>query len=155
GKGSRFTVLLPLDQTRKVETRKETSDVTGGAERVLLVDDEPTVVEILGSTLQRLGYDVTMADSGTEALKVFLKDVGAFDLVITDQTMPDLTGVDLVKKMLKARKDLPIILLTGYSEMVSEEKAKSMGIKEFLMKPAERKEVAETVRRVLDRKNNT
>jgi len=85
-----------------------------------------------------------------EALEIFLKEPGRFDLVITDQIMPDLTGMDLVARMLGARKDLPIILFTGYSEMVSAEKAKSAGVKEFIMKPIVKKEIAETIRRVLD-----
>jgi PAS domain S-box-containing protein len=151
-KGSRFRVLLPSNDSREIEARQETADVPGGTERVLLVDDEPPVVEMLASALQRCGYDVATANSGTEALEVFFKDMDAFDIVITDQTMPDVTGVDLAKRMLKARKDLPIILLTGFSEIISEEKAKSMGIKEFLMKPTERREVAKVIRQVLDEK---
>lgn len=151
-KGSRFRVLLPSNDSREIEARQETADVPGGTESVLLVDDEPSVVEMLASVLQRCGYDVATANSGTEALEVFFKDLDAFDIVITDQTMPDMTGVDVAKRMLKARKDLPIILLTGFSEIISEEKAKSMGIKEFLMKPTERREVAKVIRQVLDEK---
>ena len=98
---------------------------------------------------ERLGYEVTTALGGPEALEIFLKEPGRFDLVITDQIMPDLTGTELAARMLETRKDLPIILFTGYSEMVSPENAKSADVKEFVMKPIVKKELAETIRRVL------
>ena len=85
-----------------------------------------------------------------EALKVFSSDPSRFDLVITDQTMPKLTGLNLARKLLKIRSNIPIILCTGYSDSVSPEKAKEAGIKEFLMKPLGKQELAEVIRRVLD-----
>jgi DNA-binding NtrC family response regulator len=100
--------------------------------------------------LESLGYHVTAAKHPTDAWKLFLEDPSQFDLVITDQTMPDTTGVVLAQKMLRVRKEMPIILCTGYSEMVSADKAKEVGIHEFVMKPMAKKELAETIRRALD-----
>ena len=102
--------------------------------------------------LESLGYHVTVAKHPTDAWNLFLEDPSRFDLVITDQTMPDTTGVTLAQKMLRVRKEMPIILCTGYSEMVSADKAKEVGICEFVMKPVVKKELAETIRRVLDGK---
>jgi PAS domain S-box-containing protein len=150
GEGSTFTVFLPLAETQAVGERKDESDIPGGKERILLVDDEPGVIETTGLALKRLGYQVTTAKSGSEALKTFRKDPRGFDLIITDQTMPGLTGIDLAKKVLKVRKDLPVILFTGYSETVSPETANDAGVSEFVMKPIAKREVAETIRRVLD-----
>ena len=149
GKGSTFTVYLPLARTRAAEKKQEAGGVPGGKERILLVDDEPLVVETASRILGRLGYDVTAAASGSAAWDIFTKAPHGFDLVITDQTMPGITGIDLARKLRGARRDLPIILVTGYSQAVSPEKAQKAGISEFLMKPVVTREMAETIRRVL------
>lgn len=151
GKGSTFTVFLPLAEARTAERPQgEKGEAPRGSERILVVDDEPEVVETASMTLERLGYQVTTAKSGVEAWSIFQEDMAAFDLVITDQTMPDLTGIDLARKILERREGLPIILFTGYSETVTPERAKSAGISEYVLKPFAKREVAETVRRVLD-----
>ena len=155
GKGSVFSLFLPSVEERAGYRKEETGTIPGGMERILLVDDEPTVVEMTAQTLERLGYDVTTAGSGIDAWSRFTKDPYAFDLVLTDQTMPDLTGIDLAKRMLAVRKDLPIILFTGYSEAVSPEMAKKAGIILFLTKPLVKREVAETIRRALDSISST
>ena len=100
--------------------------------------------------LESFGHDVTASKYPTDAWNLFLEDPSRFDVAITDQTMPDMTGLTLVQKMLRVRKETPIILCTGYSEMVSADKATEAGICEFIMKPLVRKELAETIRRVLD-----
>ncbi len=151
GKGSTFTVFLPFAGTTAREERGTTRAAPRGSERILLVDDEPQIVATVSETLRRLGYDVTTAASGNEALKTFLDRPQYFDLIVTDQTMPDLAGIDLARRMLEARGNLPIILITGYSEAVSPEKAKSAGITEFVMKPIGKREMAEAVRRALNR----
>jgi PAS domain S-box-containing protein len=151
GEGSTFEVLLP--QAQRPDTKKEeaaASVLPTGTERILFVDDEELLVEMTRGMLEGLGYHVTVTANGMDAWNLFRENPSRFDLVITDQTMPDLTGVKLAQKMLKARKDTPIILCTGYSEMVSAEKAKEAGISAFVTKPVVRKELAETVRRVLD-----
>jgi PAS domain S-box-containing protein len=151
GQGSTFAVFLPQAQTPEAMKEEITTPaVPGGTEQILFVDDEEMLVEMGRVILESLGYYVTVAANGTEALNLFLEDPSRFDLVITDQTMPDVTGVDLAQKMLGVRKEMPVILCTGYSEMVSTEKVKKVGIREFVMKPMVKKELAETIRRVLD-----
>ncbi len=102
--------------------------------------------------LQRLGYEVVGKTDSVDALQTFSEHPDAFDLVITDQTMPKMTGAILAQKLKEIRPDIPIILCTGYSETISQEKAESMGIDGFAMKPLSRNEIGETIRRVLDTK---
>ena len=101
-------------------------------------------------TLERLGYRVTATTDPAEALKMFASEPSRFDLVITDQAMPSMSGMLLANKLLKIQPELPIILCTGYSTTVSPEKAKEAGIKEFIMKPLARHELAQAIRRALD-----
>lgn len=155
GSGSTFSVFFPHLDAPAVPKRKEKDRIHGGSERILLVDDEPSIVEMMSQTLERLGYSVTSVQSGEGALKMFLDEPSRFDLVITDQTIPDLTGLDLAKSILQARKDIPIILFTGYSEALSPDTAKAAGISEFIMKPVAKREMAETIRRALDNSDKT
>ena len=151
GQGSTFEVFLP--RVEKPEAKREETTpslLPTGTERILFVDDEEMLVDMARGMLESLGYHVTVAANGSEAWNLFLEDPSRFDLVITDQTMPDVTGVTLAQKILGVRKEMPIILCTGYSDMVSAEKAKEVGICEFVMKPTMKKELAETIRRVLD-----
>jgi PAS domain S-box-containing protein len=151
GQGSIFEVYLPRAQKPEITGEETTiSTLPTGTERILFVDDEELLVEMARHMLESLGYHVTVATNGRKAWKLFLEDPSQFDLIITDQTMPDTTGLILAQKMLRVRKEMPIILCTGYSEMVSADKAKEAGISEFVMKPVVRKELAETIRRVLD-----
>jgi PAS domain S-box-containing protein len=155
GKGSTFDVFLPKANTVAEEEPLETGYIEGGRGRILLVDDEPSVVKMASGILERLGYTVMTAENGTKAWDVFERAPSELDLVITDQTMPDITGIELARKMMETRKDIPVILFTGYSRSVSAETARAAGIDEFLMKPVERKTLAETVRRVLSGKTKT
>ena len=100
--------------------------------------------------LERLGYHVTVRKSSLEALETFQNQPLQFDIVVTDQTMPGMTGFDLARRMIQIRPDIPIILCTGYSSIISEEKVKSMGIKEFAIKPLSKKDIAALIRKVLD-----
>ena len=150
GKGSEFTIFLPHAGGDAAEETKEGDGALRGTERILLVDDEPLLVEMASTMLAGLGYKVTTAHDGYEALEMFFEDPSRFDLVITDETMPAITGISLAKKMLETRDDLPVILFTGYSETISPERAKAAGIREFVMKPVTKRELAETIRRVFD-----
>ncbi len=154
GQGSVFRVYLPAASTvPEVESETVSWDtLPTGTERILLVDDEEPIVELGQGVLRRLGYTVVAKRSGREALETFMAD-GTFDLIITDQTMPEMTGVMLAAELLKLRPDLPVILCTGYSESISRETAQEIGIREFLMKPLSKRELAEAVRRAL--KGNT
>ncbi|OPY67185.1 MAG: Blue-light-activated protein [Syntrophorhabdaceae bacterium PtaU1.Bin034] len=150
--GSTFKVYLPLHDSEENTEAARSTGTSGGKERILFVDDEAPLAEMTGMMLERLGYRVTVATDPSEALNMFLEDSSRFDCVITDQTMPDITGVRLAEMMIEARKDIPIIISTGYSDAVSPAAAKSAGIRAFIMKPTTRKELAETIRRVLDRR---
>jgi len=151
GKGTTATVYLPMIETRASTVEQIQKLIPGGSERILYVDDEPALVELGCIMLTSLGYDVIARTSSIEALKTFLVRPHEFDLVITDTTMPNMTGIDLAKELLKIRPDLPVILCSGFSEMVSEEKAKSLGINQFIMKPMTKREMAMAVREVLDK----
>jgi len=149
GKGTAFTILLPRI-TEPVGGSSETgADVPRGRERVLFVDDEALQSKAMGRLLSHLGYQVTALNDPVEALQTFLKDPGAFDLVILDQAMPRMTGGALAAAILKARPGMPVILCTGYSEGLTEGQAAAIGIKAFLWKPFSLREIAVTIRRVL------
>ncbi len=154
-KGSTFHVYFPKSQGKPAEEKAESVPLSVGGEHILFVDDERPVVEITGKMLESLGYTVTLAPCGEEAFAVFSKDPSRFNLVITDQTMPDLTGLVLARRMLEVRPDLPVIICTGYSETVSAEVAEEAGIQAFAMKPLTKGELARTVRKVLDRRRST
>jgi PAS domain S-box-containing protein len=153
GVGSTFRVLLPKARTEAKEEQLHTSQVPRGKESILFVDDEDMLAEWGQAILERLEYAVTAVTDSTAALNTFSSDPTRFDLVITDQTMPGMTGVQLSEELLKIRPDIPIILCTGHSETVSPETAKEVGIRQFLMKPLIKQELAQAVRKVLDEKN--
>lgn len=155
GKGSVFRVFLSKADTVG-STEKETSGpVPRGNQRILFIDDEKILAEMGRSMLERLGYSVVVQTDSTQALRDFADHPDAFDLVITDQTMPKVTGMALAEKLLRIRPDIPIVLCTGYSDLVSEETARAKGIRELVMKPVARKEMAEVIHRVLERKEPT
>jgi DNA-binding NtrC family response regulator len=150
--GSAFTVYLPKyleDRTQGPEDADRV--VLGGRERVLLVDDEETVVDMGGEMLTGLGYQVVSRTSSRDALALLRMDPSRFDLVVTDQTMPGLTGIELAKEMLSIRADMPIILCTGFSNVVDADVARQAGIRAFAMKPLTKREIARTIKEVLGR----
>ena len=151
GKGSTFSVYFPHLEVEIEKKSEKPQPIHGGGERVLFVDDEPFLTEIGKEGLSALGYEVTVRTSSIEALNAFRTQPRKFDLVITDMTMPNMTGVQLANEMLKVRPDIPIILCTGYSEMIDEKTSKKFGIRAFLMKPVLLEEIARTIRKVLDK----
>ena len=148
--GTTFTILLPQIVTPTPHQRPSRGELPTGRERILLVDDEAALVDMSTQLLERLGYRVTACTSSRDALQRFKAAPDDVDLVITDMTMPQLTGKELAMEMLHIRADLPIILCTGFSEVIAEEAAKQAGIKAFVMKPIIMKELADAIRRVLD-----
>ncbi len=153
GRGSTFAVYFRKINSAQVpaaqEREKPVAPMAKGKRRILFVDDEEALVEIGKQMLERLGYEVVAEKDSVRALKQFQRDPARFDLVITDQTMPNMTGIELAKRMMSIKKDIPIILCTGFSEVISPESAKAMGIREFVMKPIIKKEMAETIRRII------
>ncbi len=149
GKGSVFRVFLPKADTVDSTEKEASGPVPRGNERILFIDDEEILAEMGRSMLERLGYNVVVQTDSAQALRDFADHPDAFDLVITDQTMPKMTGMALSEKLLRIRPDIPIVLCTGYSDLVSEETARAKGIRELVMKPVARKEMAEVIHRVL------
>jgi two-component system cell cycle sensor histidine kinase/response regulator CckA len=149
GKGTAFSIYLPR-VTEPAEAVKETREpYLKGTERILFVDDEDIQVRAMNKLLEHLGYRVVGLTDAREALETFLRQPGAFDLAIMDQTMPHLSGGELAREILRIKPELPVILCTGYSDTLNEEEALAIGIKAFVMKPFSVKEIAETIRRVL------
>jgi two-component system cell cycle sensor histidine kinase/response regulator CckA len=116
------------------------------------VDDEKTAIDAIRPMLEGLGYNITARTSSVEALEAFRNNPDNFDLVLTDQTMPNMTGRDLARELKSARKDIPVILCTGFSEQIDEDSAKDLGIDAFLMKPVVMRQLAQTIREVLDQR---
>ena len=151
GKGTTFDIFLPeLVLEKEAPKPSKEEPLPTGAERILYVDDEPALTGIAEKMLGKLGYDVTTLNSSLKALEVFRANPDTFDLVITDMTMPGMTGDKLAQNLMEIRPDIPVILCSGYSEHISSEKAESKGIREYLMKPLQQKVLAETIRKVLD-----
>ena len=152
GKGTTFNVYLPRIEAEIPSVVEIAAKLPRGTERILFVDDEKVAVDAIQPILGNLGYKVTARTSSIEALEAFRHNPDAFDGVITDMTMPNMTGDILAKELLKIRPDIPIILCTGFSEQIDEKKAKEMGISAFVMKPIVMSEIANTIREVLDEK---
>jgi len=150
GKGSTFHVYLPRVKFADAElVRGKPGPLPTGKERILFVDDEQDLVAIGKQILEHLGYHVVTRTSSVEALELFQNKPDKFDLVITDMTMPNMTGLELSEELLRVRPDIPIILCTGFSENVSAESAKRAGIRKFVMKPLVMGDFANTVRKAL------
>ena len=149
GKGTVFEIFLPRAKGRPDSKPAPPPSLSRGKERILFVDDEPMQIRSVPPLLERLGYQVVGEIDARKALRIFRRKPGAFDLVITDQMMPFLTGEKLALALLRLRPDLPIILCTGFSETIDEAKAKALGIAALLMKPFSIPEIAAVIRRVL------
>jgi CheY-like chemotaxis protein len=151
GKGTTFEVYLPILKDASDSVVPEKSAIYEmGIERILLVDDEEPIVRLEQMTLERLGYRITARTSSVEALEAFRANPAAFDLVITDMTMPNMTGDQLARELMAVKPGIPVIICTGFSEKMSPEKADRLGIRGFLMKPVVKSAMARTVRNVLD-----
>lgn len=152
GQGSTFQVFFPVAARSK---RKEVSYLNnghscGGSEHILYVDDEDHIVTAGKRLLERLGYTVTTSTDSAKAYDIFCAKQDEFDLVITDMTMPKTTGDELTRGILRKKPNLPVIISSGYSDRIDEQKAKKIGAQEFIMKPVRIGELARVVRRVLD-----
>jgi len=151
GQGTTITLYFPI--INNIEVTEETeakTDLPTGAESILFVDDEEYVADVCGSMLEHLGYKVTIVTNSVEALDLFKTYPDDFDLVITDQTMPKMSGVELARELFKIRPNIPIILCSGYSAQVTDEEALAIGIRAFCQKPMEMKQLAIVAREALD-----
>jgi PAS domain S-box-containing protein len=149
GQGATFAVYLPCISEPAWQDIPPEAGLPTGCGRVLLVDDEEMLRHLGQELLTRLGYDVAAYSNSVEALEAFRRAPQGFDLVITDQTMPHLTGAHLVQEMRRIRPDIPIILCTGYSHVMNAERARALGVNAFLMKPIEMRDLAHAIQQVL------
>ncbi|MCE5333099.1 MAG: PAS domain S-box protein [Desulfobacteraceae bacterium] len=147
--GTTFRILLPICQTPSTTSLFSQATLPTGVGNILVVDDEKVMVELLQSMLKQLGYNVTARCSSQEALEAIKAHPGRFQLLITDQTMPQMTGSELAREIFKIRKDFPIVLCTGFSEKIDECGARALGISGFLMKPVGYRDLAVVVQKAL------
>ena len=152
GKGTQFSIFFPLTQGKAAVEAETIQEIPRGSETILFVDDEISIVNMVQRMFERLGYKVQTATTPQDALDRFALNPDHFDLVITDMTMPQMTGVKLSEKLMDVRPDIPIIICTGHSALVDEEKAKELGLAAYVMKPINIRGIAQTIRKVLDRK---
>jgi CheY-like chemotaxis protein len=150
GAGTTFHVYLPRTDGVEREEARTLEPLPRGTEKVLMVDDEPALADLGKRMLEFLGYRVEVRTSSVEALEFFRADPERFDGVITDMTMPQLTGLNLAREILAIRPALPIVLCTGFSEQADEARAHSAGVRSFLFKPLVIAELAKTLRKALD-----
>ena len=148
--GTTFEIFIPTVKKSVKSAPKIAEALQTGKEQILFVDDEQMIVDIGKQMLERLGYTVSTRTSGVEALELFKNQPEKFDLVITDLTMPNMTGEAFAKELLKIHSEIPIILCTGFSEQLTKEEALEIGIREFIMKPIAMSQMAKTVRKALD-----
>jgi CheY-like chemotaxis protein len=153
--GTTFRVYLPKCSGEYREEVQSTAPPARGTERIMFVDDEKTMSDLVGEMLSGLGYAVTVFNDSAAALEAFTQDPSAFDLVFTDQTMPGLSGMQLAGEVRARRSDIPIILCTGFSRQVDEKSALIEGIDGFIRKPFRKRDVADRIRSVLQRKDNS
>jgi CheY-like chemotaxis protein len=150
GKGSTFTLYLAHAESEGQVGGTGEERVPTGHERVLFVDDEEVLTQMGREMLEELGYEVTVKNDGIEALALFRADPSRLDLVMTDQTMPGMTGIELARELMSLRPSIPVIITTGFSDLVDAAIADAAGVRAFLMKPITRGELARTVRKALD-----
>jgi PAS domain S-box-containing protein len=150
GKGTCFTIYLPITKKRKVHSHSEKKELPVGTENILFVDDEASIAKMGSKVLEQLGYTVTTRTSSADALELFRSKPQAFDLIITDMTMPNMTGDKMAAEMMNIRANISVILCTEYSKKLSEESSAKTGIKAFAYKPIVKADLAKTVQKVLD-----
>ena len=149
GQGAVFTVYLPLLMSGQETTHAQAALAPSGSGRILFIDDDKTLAHMGQQMLETLGYTATAMTDSIKALSFFKAQPDAFDLIITDYTMPGMIGTELVQCMRELRPDIPVVLYTGYNEMITSEKAEALGIQEFLYKPLSMTMLAEAVKRAV------
>ena len=153
GKGSTFRIMFPRINSGEISKREEHINISRGKGRILFIDDEEDLVYLEKTKLEALGYEVVAKTDSLKALEIFSKDPD-FDLIITDQTMPNLTGLELSRKVLKINPSLPVIICTGFSDLLSPEEVKKAGIEKLLMKPVKTSTLVDTIKKTLDSRKN-
>jgi len=152
GEGALFEIYIPALEKTVEEEKEPEGEIKGGSEKILFVDDEESMVNLNRQRLERLGYQVKGTTKPVEALEWFKADPDQFDAIITDMTMPRMTGDRLAAEVLEIRPHMPVIICTGYSERMSAEKAESIGVRKYIEKPIGTRNLASSLREVLDEK---
>jgi CheY-like chemotaxis protein len=152
GKGTTFQIFLPLDEARSVAGDVQAELPALGTERILFVDDEPMVANLAVRSLGRLGYRVTPCTSSVDALERFTAAPHEYDLLVTDMTMPHMTGDQLAAAIQAVRPGIPIVLCTGFSDKFTAENARALGVDELTFKPVAGAALSRIIRRVLSAK---
>ena len=150
GRGSTFSIFLPLAEGVPVAEPQKPEAVRPGEETLLVVDDEPSIAQMITTILARLGYRVETKMNPNQAVELFRSQAGCIDMVITDMTMPQMTGVQLFEKLKQIRPDIPVIICTGHSDRIDEKRAARLGVDAYLMKPVTSRKIAATIRKILD-----
>ena len=151
GEGSTFEVFLPRIPEQVLPTKEQPLSALKGHGRLLIVDDETELVELEKEMVERLGYSATAVSESGAALAIFRENPDKYDLVLTDQTMPDMTGIDLARKLISVRPDIPVVLITGYRDVVDAESARKAGVKVVVGKPMTRAEIGLAIKQLLPR----
>jgi len=155
GKGATFNIYFPVcDKEEEVVIQEKSFTRVQGKERILFVDDEKQIVDCVKIALEIFGYSIQVCTSSRKAFEIFRKNPDAFDVIITDQSMPGMTGSVLTKKIISLRPEIPVILCTGFNEMLPKEKADEIGICEYLNKPVTGRELANAIRKVMYQKSS-
>jgi CheY-like chemotaxis protein len=151
GKGTLVKILLPALEPSREKEKPTLPDLPRGTERILFVDDEKSLVDIVREILERFGYQVDAFVTPVEALERFRENPEIFDMIITDMSMPRMTGDQLVSQVLDIRPDIPVVLCTGFNEDLTDDKARKMGLRAIFNKPVNMRDLVTGVRDVLDR----
>ena len=155
GKGTSVNVYMPcMEADASIREKSVGEVISSGKERILLVDDEEYIIKMMKEMIERLGYRINAYTSSRIAYDEFRMNPYEYDLVITDQTMPDMVGTELAKELMLIRPNIPVIICTGFSEILSEEKAKAIGIREYISKPVVKSEISKAIRNILDHGNS-
>jgi two-component system cell cycle sensor histidine kinase/response regulator CckA len=150
GEGTVFDIYLPRIEGGEALEPQSPKSAPREKDVILLVDDEEMMVDVTGRILERLGFDVVAKTSSIDALETFQEDPNQFDLVITDQVMPNMTGTELARNLISIRPDIPVIICSGFPENICHEELSDIGVKEFVMKPISIQKIAAIVQKVLD-----
>jgi DNA-binding NtrC family response regulator len=154
GEGTAFHVYFPASREKARQNEAEMETMPGGKERILFVDDEPSIVSLCDKLLRQLGYSVYSSTDPIEIKELFEADPHKYDLIVSDMAMPRMTGDRLAKELIGIRPDVPVIICTGFSDKMSPDKAAKLGIKELINKPIMKLDLAKVVRRVLDERKS-
>jgi CheY-like chemotaxis protein len=150
GKGTIFELFFPTVQEPDLNTKTPIAVIPGGTEHIMVVDDESYLCQMINRLLTGLGYQVSASEHPVQALDLFKNRPQAYDLVITDLTMPKMSGIKLAQKMMKIRPDIPVILITGNGNRISQKRLCDAGVRELLFKPIVKSELAAAIRRGLN-----